>query len=107
MVNIKFIILFSHKNVGGLGIITADPSNETAPLPKTDDDSQISSIVPDVLIYKYNRFVDGIFGRINKILKRSYDPVSVRLSPSGSSKHNSKSSSKKHGQKASSKKNKR
>lgn len=38
--------------------------------------------VPDILINKYNRFVDGIFGRINKILKRSYDPVSVRLSTS-------------------------
>lgn len=36
--------------------------------------------VQDILINKYNRFVDGIFGRINKILKRSYDPVSVRLS---------------------------
>jgi len=60
-----------------------------------------------VLIYKYNRFVDGIFGRINKILKKSYDPVSVRLSPSGSAKHNIKSPSKKHGHKSSSKKNKR
>lgn len=36
--------------------------------------------VPDILIHKYNRFVDSIFGRINNILKRSYDPVGVRLS---------------------------
>lgn len=36
--------------------------------------------MPDILIHKYNRFVDSIFGRINKILKRSYDPVTVRLS---------------------------
>lgn len=35
--------------------------------------------MPDILINKYNRFVDGIFGRINKILQRSYDPVYVRL----------------------------
>lgn len=35
--------------------------------------------VPYNLVQKYNRFVDGIYGRINKILKKSYDPVSVRL----------------------------
>lgn len=47
---------------------------------KHDESIETESHVPDVLIYKYNRFVDGIFGKINKILKQSYDPVSVRLS---------------------------
>lgn len=92
---------------GGLGNSSADPATDAVPSPKNDEDEQISSIVPDVLIYKYNRFVDGIFGRINKILKKSYDPVSVRLSPSGTGKHNSKTSTKKHNHKTSNKKNKR
>lgn len=30
-------------------------------------------------ISKYNRFVDKILDRVNKILRRSYDPVNVRL----------------------------
>lgn len=49
---------------------------------KHDESIETEAHVPDVLIYKYNRFVDGIFGKINKILKQSYDPVSVRLSTS-------------------------
>lgn len=32
-------------------------------------------------ITKYNRFVDTILERVNKILRRSYDPVNVRLTP--------------------------
>lgn len=32
-------------------------------------------------IAKYNRFVDTILERVNKILRRSYDPVNVRLTP--------------------------
>lgn len=39
--------------------------------------------VPDVLIAKYNRFVDGIFERINAILQKNYDPVSVELNQNG------------------------
>lgn len=35
--------------------------------------------VPPMLVTKYNRFVDSILGRINKILGRSYDPVNVHL----------------------------
>lgn len=35
--------------------------------------------VPPTLVAKYNRFVDSILGRINKILSRSYDPVNVHL----------------------------
>lgn len=46
--------------------------------------------VPDILINKYNRFVDGIFGRINKILARSYDPVNVRLTATETTKTKSK-----------------
>lgn len=38
--------------------------------------------VPDALVYKYNRYVDRIFDKISTILKRSYDPVNVRLSTS-------------------------
>lgn len=39
-------------------------------------------------ISKYNRFVDQIFQRINKILKRSYDPVNVRLQNASDAKKN-------------------
>lgn len=35
--------------------------------------------MPDVFVTKYNKFVDGIFSRINGILKKSYDPVNVQL----------------------------
>lgn len=43
----------------------------------------ISSIpAPDALVYRYNRYIDNIFERISAILKRSYDPVNVRLSTS-------------------------
>lgn len=37
----------------------------------------------DMFVSKYNKFVDGIFTRINTILKRSYDPVNVQLSMDG------------------------
>lgn len=47
------------------------------------EDHTTSSIpVPDAQVYKFNRYVDGIFEKINRILKRSYDPVNVRLSTS-------------------------
>lgn len=36
--------------------------------------------MPDVFIIKYNKFVDGIYERINSILKKNYDPVNVKLS---------------------------
>lgn len=51
-----------------------------------------SNEVPDVLIAKYNRFVDGIFERINSILQKNYDPVNVELN---GTKSNSKSNSNK------------
>lgn len=51
--------------------------------------------VPDILINKYNRFVDGIYGRINKILKRSYDPVGVRLSTGETKTKKTKTTTKK------------
>lgn len=35
--------------------------------------------VPSSYIAKYNNYVDTIFGRINKVLKKNYDPVNVRL----------------------------
>lgn len=35
--------------------------------------------VPPVYITKYNRFVDNILERINKILRKNYEPVNVRL----------------------------
>ncbi|KAJ4432764.1 hypothetical protein ANN_21403, partial [Periplaneta americana] len=37
------------------------------------------SVVPPVYITKYNRFVDNIMERINRILRKNYDPVNVRL----------------------------
>lgn len=33
-----------------------------------------------MFITKYNKFVDGIYERINDILKKNYDPVNVKLS---------------------------
>ncbi|KAJ8945259.1 hypothetical protein NQ318_016679 [Aromia moschata] len=35
--------------------------------------------MPAIYISKYNRFVDNILGRINRILGKSYDPVRVKL----------------------------
>ncbi|CAG9862768.1 unnamed protein product [Phyllotreta striolata] len=35
--------------------------------------------MPAIYIYKYNRFVDGVIARINKMLGKSYDPVRVKL----------------------------
>jgi hypothetical protein len=43
-----------------------------------DDGS--SSQMPDMFVTKYNKFVDGIYERINTILKKNYDPVNVKLS---------------------------
>lgn len=39
--------------------------------------------MPDMFVSKYNKFVDGIFERINTILKKSYDPVNVQLNMDG------------------------
>lgn len=39
--------------------------------------------MPDMFVSKYNKFVDGIFARINTILKKSYDPVNVQLNMEG------------------------
>lgn len=41
-------------------------------------------------VYKYNRYVDRIFDRISVILKKSYDPVNVRLSTSITQKQTAK-----------------
>lgn len=39
-------------------------------------------------VSKYNRFVDTILSRINKILREKYDPVTVKLtSPSNTTKN--------------------
>lgn len=35
--------------------------------------------VPSSYIIKYNKYVDSIFSKINKVLKKNYDPVNVRL----------------------------
>lgn len=35
--------------------------------------------LPKEIIDKFNTVVDGIFSKINRVLKRSYDPVNVRL----------------------------
>lgn len=42
-----------------------------------------------IYVSKYNKFVDNILGRINKILKENYDPVTVKLTnPTPSNKTN-------------------
>lgn len=42
-----------------------------------------AATMPDMFVSKYNKFVDGIFERINGILKKSYDPVNVQLNNEG------------------------
>lgn len=37
--------------------------------------------MPSIYVAKYNRFVDNIIGRINRILGKSYDPVRVKIQP--------------------------
>ena len=37
--------------------------------------------MPAIYVAKYNRFVDNIIGRINRILGKSYDPVRVKIQP--------------------------
>lgn len=54
-----------------------------------------ASRMPAIYTAKYNRFVDNILVRMNKILRVSYDPVSVRLQPVEPKKKNKKSKSKK------------
>ncbi|KPI92999.1 hypothetical protein RR46_14220 [Papilio xuthus] len=46
--------------------------------------------VPAAYIVKYNRFVDNILEKMNDILRRSYDPVNVKLQPIDAKKKNSK-----------------
>nr|CAD7401298.1 unnamed protein product [Timema poppensis] len=58
-------------------------------------DTPSTNTVPPVYIAKYNRFVDNILTRINRILRKNYDPVNVRLNPSGDSKNNKKKNNKK------------
>ena len=48
----------------------------------------------DVFVKKYNKFVDSIYERINSILKKSYDPVNVRLSMEAAEMKTSNSSKK-------------
>lgn len=51
--------------------------------------------MPAIYISKYNRFVDNILGRVNKILRKSYDPVRVRLNPNTKKTKNNKKNNKK------------
>ncbi|XP_015428699.1 PREDICTED: uncharacterized protein LOC107185519 [Dufourea novaeangliae] len=71
---------------------------------QSDPNSDVSAIY----VAKYNRFVDNILGRINKILRSNYDPVTVKLtnpnSKSKTSKQKSKSKLKKKSNKNESKK---
>lgn len=46
--------------------------------------------VPAIYIVKYNRFVDNIIEKMNDILRRSYDPVNVKLQPIDASKKTTK-----------------
>lgn len=46
--------------------------------------------MPSIYITKYNRFVDNIISRINRILGKSYDPVRVRLHNSNNNNSNNK-----------------
>lgn len=68
--------------------------------------SRPKSDVTSIYVIKYNRFVDNILGRINKILSTNYDPVTVKLSnPNSSSKTNKIKSKKKKNSKRKSNKN--
>ena len=58
-------------------------------------DSQPNGDVSAIYVAKYNRFVDNILGRINKILRANYDPVTVKLTNPNSNTKSSKSKSKK------------
>lgn len=44
-------------------------------------DQSPSAKIQSVYISKYNRFVDNIMGKINRILGKSYDPVRVKIQP--------------------------
>lgn len=55
-------VLFNNEIIGPLGAMANNPVT-----------------VPPSYITKYNRFVDNILGRINKVLRKNYDPVNVRL----------------------------
>lgn len=50
--------------------------------------------MPAVMVAKYNRYVDNILGRVNKILRKSYDPVRVRLQTVPKNKSNKKKNNK-------------
>lgn len=50
--------------------------------------SQEQGATPTIYVSKYNRFVDNIISRVNRILRRSYDPVRVKLATTGSTKKN-------------------
>lgn len=50
--------------------------------------------VSTIYVAKYNRFVDSILGRINKILRSNYDPVTVKLTNSNSKSKSNKPKSK-------------
>lgn len=65
-------------------ITVASTANPTSLAAKEDKEEHTTSPipVPDAQVYKFNRYVDGILDKINRILKRSYDPVNVRLSTS-------------------------
>ncbi|XP_034181358.2 uncharacterized protein LOC117604895 [Osmia lignaria lignaria] len=55
--------------------------------------SDSSSDVSAIYVAKYNRFVDNILERINKILRNNYDPVTVKLTnPNTRSKTNKQKS---------------
>ena len=58
-------------------------------------DSEPANHVPAIYVAKYNRFVDNILGRINKILRTNYDPVTVKLSNPNTSTKSSKTKLKK------------
>lgn len=51
--------------------------------------------MPAIYISKYNRFVDNIINRINRILGKSYDPVRVKLQSGETKKSNPKKKSNK------------
>lgn len=40
-----------------------------------------------IYVAKYNRFVDNIIARVNRILRRSYDPVRVKLATASTKKN--------------------
>lgn len=66
----------------------------------SDEPDKKPAQVPAIYITKYNRFIDNILDKMNDILRKSYDPVNVKLQPIDATKksntHSKKNKKKTH-----------